>query len=693
MTNALGPEDPRRSPRPAATTSATADISGLLRGGGGQALGRRLQQVVEVGLRVVLALLQRVHQLGGEDLLGAGEHLLLAGREALVVLADGEVADDLGELVDVTGLDLVAVVLEPAVPVLGHLGQLVLQHGEDLLHGLLVDDAPEAGDAGVLARDHDGHVVVQDLDGEVLALLTEHLLQFLLEDLPRAMVGVDDVVADLELDVHDLDIDLEVVVHDLLFGATGNDGPPWLGRPSGRWSTAFPAVPYEWARSSLQVPIDEIDLLQPAKALSDVLRANLSDALDGLELCVRRGEQLVEAPELLDDLGDDELREPGHAPQDPEAARRDRVVEGVQLAVVAHQLGEAAEVEQVLMGHAPELVERGGEALVGVRRQVVVDEGGLVGGDADHDLLELHLDEPALGAELDDVALDLDGHARHELGALEDREHVVQRGAALELQRGQAGGDLVEPRAVLVEGRQRLVGLGQHDGDVLEDVLRAVDVEADDLAPLRDGDDDRIGLLRDALGGAVAGARLQRQDRRVRRELDVGHRDLGRVGVQDDAAVHLRPLVEQGRRVVDVELDASGEQEAELVMVADHQEPARVGVEDVVQALAERGAGRDHLQRLDEPGLLTALELVELIPGSLRHRDDSTRGSLDRPYRCVWVCRILDGRPVRGVARLARGVLEVAAAAEVAAPEVAAATEVAAPSEVPAAEVSATAAV
>ena len=110
---------------------------------------------------------------------------------------------------------------------------------------------------------------------------------------------------------------------------------------------------------------------------------------------------------------------------------------------------------------------------------------GLVGGGADHRLLELHLDQPALGAELDDVALDLDRHARHELGALEHGEHVVQRRAALELERGQARGDLVEARAVLVERRERLVGLREHGRDVLEDVLRAVDVERDDVAPLR----------------------------------------------------------------------------------------------------------------------------------------------------------------------------------------------------------------
>ena len=107
-------------------------------------------------------------------------------------------------------------------------------------------------------------------------------------------------------------------------------------------------------------------------------------------------------------------------------------------------------------------------------------ERGPVGGDADHDLLELHLDQATLGAELDDVALDLDRHAGDELGALQHREHVVQRDAALELERGQARRDLVEAAAVLVERRERLVGLGEHDGDVLEDVLRAVEVERDD---------------------------------------------------------------------------------------------------------------------------------------------------------------------------------------------------------------------
>ena len=174
-------------------------------------------------------------------------------------------------------------------------------------------------------------------------------------------------------------------------------------------------------------------------------------------------------------------------------------------------------------------------------------ERGLLGGGADHRLLELHLDQAALAAELDDVALDLDGHARHELGALQHGQHVVQRRAALELERRQARRDLVEARAVLVERRQRLVGLGEHDRDVLEDVLGAVDVQRDDLAALGDRDHERVGLLGDALGGAVAGARLVREDRRIGHQLDVGHRDLRRVRVEDDRAVHLRHLVEERR--------------------------------------------------------------------------------------------------------------------------------------------------
>jgi hypothetical protein len=61
---------------------------------------------------------------------------------------------------------------------------------------------------------------VEDLDGEVLALLTEDLLDLFLEDLAGAVMRIDDVVADLEPDVFDLGA-LEIL--DLLcFGYVGN---------------------------------------------------------------------------------------------------------------------------------------------------------------------------------------------------------------------------------------------------------------------------------------------------------------------------------------------------------------------------------------------------------------------------------------------------------------------------------------
>src|SRR5689334_9689799 len=128
----------------------------------------------------------------------------------------------------------------------------------------------------------------------------------------------------------------------------------------------------------LQIAVHEVDLLQPAQALADVLGADLSDAFDGLELGIRGGEHLVQPAELLDDLLYDELGQPRDAAEDPVAARRHRIVQRVELAVVAEELGEATEVEQVLVGQATHHVQRRREVLVGVLSEVVVDEGGLV---------------------------------------------------------------------------------------------------------------------------------------------------------------------------------------------------------------------------------------------------------------------------------------------------------------------------
>jgi hypothetical protein len=62
---------------------------------------------------------------------------------------------------------------------------------------------------------------VEDLDGEVLALLTEDLLVLLLDDLTRAVVRIDDVVAELEVDVLRDARDVEIF-EQLLFADIGD---------------------------------------------------------------------------------------------------------------------------------------------------------------------------------------------------------------------------------------------------------------------------------------------------------------------------------------------------------------------------------------------------------------------------------------------------------------------------------------
>ena len=88
---------------------------------------------------------------------------------------------------------------------------------------------------------------------------------------------------------------------------------------------------------------------------------------------------------------------------------------------------------------------------------VVVDAAG--------ELLELQLDQTAVVAELDDVALDLVGDAPHHLGALQHGGDVAERHEVFDLERRQRAGHAVEARLVAAEDLQRLVGAGEHAGD------------------------------------------------------------------------------------------------------------------------------------------------------------------------------------------------------------------------------------
>src|SRR5690242_7070965 len=108
------------------------------------------EDLVELGLGGVLVKADGEGKLGQEDLAGLAEHALLAGREALVLLTDREVPDDLGNLVDVAALQLLDVVLERPGPVRRHPGLLLAEDREHLLDLFVVDDVAQADLLGVV---------------------------------------------------------------------------------------------------------------------------------------------------------------------------------------------------------------------------------------------------------------------------------------------------------------------------------------------------------------------------------------------------------------------------------------------------------------------------------------------------------------------------------------------------------------
>src|SRR5919106_45716 len=475
-----------------------------------QARAHRREDVVEPGAGLVLVETLRVHELAGEDLLRLHEHLLLARRKALLLVTKGQVADDLGQLEDVAGLHLVAVVLEAAVSVFLRLFGAPAPHVEKLLDPLFVDHPAGPHSLGVLRRDIDGHVVVQDLDRQVFPLLAEDRAGLLLHHLAGSVVRVDDLIANSEqalLLLHAQKKPLPTPAepshcsgnpHEQRFSA------PF--RPPGGLSAGDNAL-------ELQVTVDQVVLLQPAQPLANLAGTDGADAVDGLEVAMTRADDLVEAREVGEDLADDRVREPRNAREHAVAARRDRVVDRVRVPVIAEQLGELLELEQLVLRQRRELLEhacRGGRFPAHL---VVVHDGHLVARDVLHELVELHADEPPLRSELDAVALDLLGHAGGHLGALENDEDVVEHDRALELERRQAGEPLLEALPVGLERPERLVRPREELRDLRELVAKLVDEDRHRLALLRDRDDERLRLLGDALGGTVPRPRLRRGDR------------------------------------------------------------------------------------------------------------------------------------------------------------------------------------
>ena len=253
--------------------------------------------------------------------------------------------------------------------------------------------------------------------------------------------------------------------------------------------------------------------------------------------------------------------------------------------------------------------------------EVVADDEVALGVDAGDELLELEGEETSVGAELEDVVLDLAGDPDDHLEALRDDGDVAHRDEVLDLEGGQGRGDLVEAQLVALEGGEGLVGAGEDLAGVLEDVADLADVGRDDLHRLRHRDDGVARLLGDALGGAVPGAGLLGGDRVVGHQVDRGPVDAGDVLVDDDRAVHLGQLAQAGGGERDVEGEAAGRDGLDDPVEAQDDQGAGAATEDAFEPVAQGRARCDRGQGRAQP---------QLLVDALCHRS-STCSLLGRP--------------------------------------------------------------
>ena len=282
--------------------------------------------------------------------------------------------------------------------------------------------------------------------------------------------------------------------------------------------------------------------------------------------------------------------QPRHLGEQPVAARGDGAVE-VLAGAEAERAGHRRPGRPGRWGRAPRARSSIVSGVVWRRLpagQVVADDELALGVDAGDELLELEREQPAVGAELEDVVLDLAGDPGDHLEALRDDGDVADGDQVLDLQRREGRGDLVEAQLVALEGRQRLVGAGEDLAGVLEHVPGLADVRRDDLHRLRHRDHREAGLPGDPVGGAVPGAGLLGGDRVVGHQVHGRAVDAGDVLVDDDRAVHLGQLAQAGGGERHVEGEAAGRDRLDDLVVAEHDQRAGAAAQDALEPVAQR---------------------------------------------------------------------------------------------------------
>src|SRR6056297_878856 len=157
---ALGAPGPSRSPRPAAgTKAATRPWAGgsLI---GGIASGR--EDLVEDGLGLVLVGLLGQGQFAYQNLAGLGQHALLAGGKATLLLPAEQITNHLSDLDDIAGSQFLEIGLVTTPPVGPLLGVGLAQDVEDLVQALSVDDVANSYEIDVVRGDANGEIALGD---------------------------------------------------------------------------------------------------------------------------------------------------------------------------------------------------------------------------------------------------------------------------------------------------------------------------------------------------------------------------------------------------------------------------------------------------------------------------------------------------------------------------------------------------
>src|SRR5580698_9479151 len=141
-------------------------------GRGSQAASLGGEDLVEERFGLVLVGVLGECELADQDLSRLCQHALLTCGKTALAVSSPQVADDLGDLVDVAGSDLLDVGLVAPGPVGRFLGVGCLQDLEDTLQTVVANDVANSDVLSIVGRHTNRQIALSDLEDEVEPVLT-----------------------------------------------------------------------------------------------------------------------------------------------------------------------------------------------------------------------------------------------------------------------------------------------------------------------------------------------------------------------------------------------------------------------------------------------------------------------------------------------------------------------------------------